>query len=533
MKHIINIRIDNIFLMLINKKNLKISIAVVSIICLIYLPSLIAANLPSIVYEAENSTLSANVSKNSDTLASNGSSIVFSTPVTPPPSGGTYPIKVSANGRSFITADNKFFYYYADTGWLHSTRMNQSDIVSHLDDRKAKGFNTVQMHILAMPDKGTNISNIYGDAPFTDKYNISTPKEVGARTSNASSPDYDYWDHIDYIIDQAASRNIQINFAPAWYGYGGEDWRPYINNTNATTYGTFVAKRFGDKKNLMWIMGGDNDPDVTVESISKVPTNLDKSDKVQATKNMANAIRNNESVRHLMGYHASRNDSVTQYFNNEAWLTVSYSYPDERTYIEAIKDYNNSPIRPVITIEAWYDARNTLPRLNNFPEQIPDNRRLRSQGYWTFTSGGVGYGYGHEDIWDVDTRWRNAMQDTSGQDVARLIAFMNKYKVELVPDHKAGNSVKMLSNGYGTVNTNTYATSARSVDNRIGIAYIPTNRSNVVINLASFGSGSIKLLWFNPTNAATVTMGTFQASGTLPLTYPSGYSDAVLLAEKQ
>jgi hypothetical protein len=519
-----------------NRNNLKI-LSFVIVLLLVAQVTGVFAVAPSIIFEAESGTISGNVVKQTDSSASAGNTAVFGAAVTPPPPAppptttGIYPIKASPNGRYLLTADNKFFYYYADTSWHAPARMNQADIVTLLNDRKTKGFNTIQMSLLMFPNLGP-VTNVYGDNPFVSTYDLSQPKEVGARTSDPNSPDYDYWDHIDYIINQAASRGMQINFVASWYGWGGWDWRGRVTNTNATAYGTFLGKRFGDKPNIMWSLGGDNNPDTSGNSIIRVPSGLDTSDKTQASRNMGNAIRNNESIRHLMSYHPVRNYSSSDFFKDQAWHTISYAYSDEEAYTIVQSDYNRTNPLPVINPEALYDNNtDAVNVINGYP--VLSNQRLRAQAYWTYLSGGVGFAYGHMNIWDAEPTWKNFIQAESTKDMQRLIGLFEKYKIELVPDHRSGNSTKMLTSGYGTYNLLNYATSARAVNNSVGLTYFPSSRGSIIVNLASFGGGSIKLSWFNPATAATATIGTYAGSGTTTVTYPSGYSDAVLVAEKQ
>ncbi len=485
---------------------------------------------PSRSFEAESGTLSGSAQKISDQQASDGQAIIFN-PAPPPSSNGTYPLKASDNGRYLLTADNKFYYYIADAGWFAPARMNQADIVTYLNDRKSKGFNTIQVSVLMFPNLGT-LPNVYGASPFINNLDISQPREVGARTSNANSSDYDYWDHIDYIIDQAANRDMQINLIPSWYGWAGWDWRGYVSNSNATAYGTFLGKRFGDKPNIMWTLGGDNNPDLSGSGVSNVPAGKDTSDKTQATRNMGQAIRNNESIRHLMSYHTDRTFSSSDFFHNDSWHTVSFAYSDELPYKIVQPTYNRANPKPIINPEAFYDARETLDR--TVPANtLLDDRGLRAQAYWTFLSGGVGFAYGHEQVWDVNSVWKNALNANSSNDIKRLATFFDKYRTELVPDHRANNTVKLLTGGYGTVNTTNYSTSAIAKNNSVGLAYFPNNRSGIVVNMTALGGGNIKLSWFNPANGSTTDAGTFPASGTRSVSYPAGFQDAVLVAEKQ
>jgi hypothetical protein len=435
-----------------------------------------------------------------------------------------YPIRASADQRSLVTATGAPFRYVADTPWGLPSKLSQADVIAYLDDRKAKGFNTIQVMLLPMLSEWTR--NYYGDVPFNGMNPASPAITSVATTDPTDASGYDYWDHVEWVIDQAGQRGIQVAAAVSWYGYGGRDWRPYMTTSAATAYGTFLGQRFGGKPHLFWILGGDNNP---IGDATDVPAGMDTSDRVEATNAMANAIRANESKRHLMSYHAKRRNSSAAYFLSQAWHTVHFAYSPETTYSYVLTDYNRTTVRPVVMPESYYDARTGTP--------ILDRRRLRAQAWWTFLSGGVGFAYGHENVWDLDSAWKTGLQAPSATDIKTLDTFLAGYRTHLLrPDHRAGNTTKLLTGGYGTTSTNgglDYGVSATASDGSFGLAYFPTTRSDIVVNLAALGGGSVTLSWWNPgAGGAKTLIGTYAGTGTRALAWPTGYTDALLVAER-
>ncbi|MFP2956814.1 DUF4038 domain-containing protein [Myxococcus sp. 1LA] len=436
-----------------------------------------------------------------------------------------YPLKASADQRSLVTAQGAPFQWVADTPWALPSKLSQADVIAYLDDRKAKGINTVMVMLLPMLSQWTH--NYYGDAPFHGR-DMSLPAVTPVATTNPADADgYDYWDHVEWVIDQAGQRGIQVAAAVSWYGYGGVDWRPYVTNTSAAAYGAFLGQRFGGKNNLFWVLGGDNNP---VGDAGSVPSGLDRSDRVEATNTMANAIRAHEAKRHLMSYHAKRTFSSANYFVGQAWHTVHFAYSNERTYHYVLTDYQRTTVRPVVMPEAYYDARPSSPVL--------DRRRLRAQSWWSYLSGAVGFAYGHENIWDMDSGWKPALQAASATDMKNLQAFLSGYAQHLLrPDHRAGNTQKLLTSGYGNTTNNgglDYGVSAIASDGSFGLAYLPTSRADIVVNLAALGAANVRLSWWNPgAGGAKTLIGTFAGTGTRALTWPSGYTDALLVVERE
>ncbi|MFP2908331.1 DUF4038 domain-containing protein [Pyxidicoccus sp. 3LFB2] len=435
-----------------------------------------------------------------------------------------YPIRASADQRSLVTATGAPFQYVADTPWALPSKLSQADVIAYLDDRKAKGFNTVQVMLLPMLSQWTK--NYYGDVPFNGLNPASPAITSVATTDPTDATGYDYWDHVEWVIDEAGKRGIQVAAAVSWYGYAGRDWRPYMTTSAATAYGTFLGQRFGGKPHLFWILGGDNNP---VGDTADVPAGMDTSDRVEATNAMANAIRANESKRHLMSYHAKRRTSSTAYFLSQPWHTVHFAYSPETTYSYVLADYHRTTVRPVVMPEAYYDARTDTPVL--------DRRRLRAQAWWSYLSGAVGFAYGHENVWDMDSAWKTGLQAASATDIRNLAAFLAGYRTHLLrPDHRTGNTVKLLAGGYGTTSTNgglDQGVSATASDGSFGLAYLPTTRSDIVVNLAALGGASVRLSWWNPgVGGAKTLIGTYAGTGTRALTWPSGYTDALLVVER-
>src|SRR5688572_33048738 len=80
------------------------------------------------------------------------------------------PLKVSPNGRYFMTADGKPFFWLGDTGWLLFSKLKREEAIKYLDDRKQKGFNVIQVMVLHT----TAVVNAYGDTALIQR-NVAQP----------------------------------------------------------------------------------------------------------------------------------------------------------------------------------------------------------------------------------------------------------------------------------------------------------------------------------------------------------------------
>jgi hypothetical protein len=110
-------------------------------------------------------------------------------------------LQVSENGR-YLIEDGKPFFWLGDTGWLLFNKTTREQADQYLEDRRQKGFNVVQAMVLhTVPSV-----NVYGDSSLV-KGDISKPA-VTEGNSFEDAAQYDFWDHIDYIIDKAKEKGI-------------------------------------------------------------------------------------------------------------------------------------------------------------------------------------------------------------------------------------------------------------------------------------------------------------------------------------
>ncbi|MCK5852696.1 DUF4038 domain-containing protein, partial [bacterium] len=177
------------------------------------------------------------------------------------------PLKVSANGRYLIDSSGSPVFLNADTAWKMAWKLNRDEVEKYLQTRKDQKFNTIG--IVAFPmdiDNDRAITNVYGDKPFEyikNKFNPLKPVTTSGENYK-NSKEYDYWDHLEYIIDIAKSKNMYIVLLPAWggrvagaYGSGTPNSEIIFDKANAYKYAKWLAGLFKNKNNIIWMLGGD------------------------------------------------------------------------------------------------------------------------------------------------------------------------------------------------------------------------------------------------------------------------------------
>ena len=294
-------------------------------------------------------------------------------------------LKISANKRFFQTADGKPFFWLGDTGWLLFIKCKKEDAIRYLDDRKQKGFNVIQ--VMLIHDVKLAV-NVYGDSSI---HNGDVSKPVLNDEHIVDDLKYGYWDHVDFIINEAAKRGIYMALVPVW----GSNVK-YINEAEAKSYATFLANRYKNKSNIIWLNGGD----------------IKGTDGLNVWKTIGKTIRSIDK-KHLMTFHPRGRNSSSAWFHNEPWLDFNMFQSGHRSYEQDTsanetlhygednwkyvnEDYNLKPVKPTFDGEPSYED---IPYgLHKPDEPYWQDFEIRRYAYWSVFAGGCGFTYGHNSV---------------------------------------------------------------------------------------------------------------------------------------
>lgn len=302
-------------------------------------------------------------------------------------SNGQVPLlKISANKRFFQTADGKPFFWLGDTGWLLFIKCDREEASQYLDDRKQKGFNVVQVMLIHDITLGVNK---YGDSSIHNQ-DVSKPV-VTAGKKFGDKQQYDYWDHVDYIIDEAAKRGIYMALVPVW---GGNI--KHVNAAQAKSFATFLANRYKSKSNIIWLNGGD----------------IKGTEGLNQWKIIGHTI-NSVDKNHLITFHPRGRNSSSAWFHNESWLDFNMFQSGHRSYAQDTSssetlhygednwkyvndDYKLTPTKPTIDGEPSYED---IPYgLHRADQPYWQDYEVRRYAYWSVFAGGCGFTYGHNSV---------------------------------------------------------------------------------------------------------------------------------------
>src|SRR5690606_35977425 len=281
-------------------------------------------------------------------------------------------LQVSDNGRYLATADGKPFFWLGDTGWLLFNKLNRAEADQYLEDRKGKGFNVVQAMVLhTVPSV-----NVYGDSSIVNQ-DISKPLVTEGSNPEVDA-EYDYWDHIDYIIDKAAQKGIYMALVPVW---GTPVKEGKVSVEQARIYARFLAERWKDRKNIIWLNGGD----------------IKGSDSIAVWQEIGRTIKEVDP-QHLMTFHPRGRTASSDWFHDAAWLDFymvqsghrrydpdtwvhedNHHWEDNRRFMDS--DWSRSTFKPTYDGEPYYEGN---PQgLHDIHEPRWTAAVVRRYGYWS------------------------------------------------------------------------------------------------------------------------------------------------------
>ena len=408
-------------------------------------------------------------------------------------------LKVSDSGRYLQFENGKPFFWLGDTGWLVFSKLNREDADRYLSDRAEKGFNVIQVMVIhEFPEVNT-----YGDTAFVN--NDPSKPNITPGNNPANKEQYDFWDHIDYIIDRAAAKGIFIAMVPVW---GSNVKNRTVNISNAAIYASWLAKRYKEKPNIVWINGGD----------------IKGSDFTDVWNKIGNTIRKNDP-NHLITFHPFGRTQSSTWFYNAPWLDFNMFQSGHRRYDQDRDgfgednwkyvgiDYSKTPAKPTLDGEPSYE--NIPQGLRDTTQAYWKSNDVRRYAYWSVFAGACGFTYGNnavmqmhkpddkESAYGAREFWYVALNDTGATHMKYLKELMLSLPYfDRIPDQS------IIAGTNGEKYDHLMAT--RGKDYILVYTY---NGRNFSINMGKIPGDKIKAYWFNPRNGESNFIGEFTNKG--------------------
>jgi len=399
----------------------------------------------------------------------------------------SYPVKVGPDHRHLVTQSGAPFLVQGEAAWSLISGLTKEEAEVYLEDRQKKGFNSIIVNLIEHKFRGP--VNRYGDGPFLTLGDFSTPNEK-------------YFEHADWVIRKAAEKGIEVFLAPIYLGYIGTD-EGWVDEALANgpekcrSWGRYVGKRYAAFDNIVWLIGGDRNPDKAREDVDAI---------VQGIKEF--------DPRHIFTAHCHpENSAIDQY--KQGWLDLNTTYTYNIVHGMLLGDYHRKPPMPFVLIESIYEGEHNASAV-----------QIRRQAYWAVLCGATGQFMGNRPIWLFDPGWEAALNSTASQDMPRLKALFNSRPwFDLVPDDKH----EVVVDGLGEFRGLDYLSAARTENGRTMIAYMPTTRV-VTVDMTKISGKEATAWWFNPRSGKSDSIGQYPTAGKRQFT-PPGDGDWVLVLD--
>ncbi len=292
--------------------------------------------------------------------------------------------KLMTKDRMLLWNTGEPFFYLGDTAWELFHALNKEETEQYFATRSRQGFTAVQAVVLAELE-GLTVPNAYGRLPllFTDGQPDPTRPDVEG--------EYSYWAHVDFVVETAAKYDMFVVLLPTWGDKFHLCWGkgPVIfNEENAYTYGAWIADRYKENWNIIWMLGGDRKLEENHRKIIDA---------------MAAGIRSVDTD-HLITFHPPGAQDSTEFLLDASYIdfhTAQTSHATDRCYqINEVMDKMAAASgKPYLDSEPRYEGHPAC--FDASFGYFWDVADVRQNAYWSVLGGACGHTYGHHSIWSM------------------------------------------------------------------------------------------------------------------------------------
>jgi hypothetical protein len=444
-----------------------------------------------------------------------------------------FPVQYSADERYLVDQNGVPFPIMGRTAWF-VTSLSGTDYHTFIDDTAARGYDAIELHVVNHDPRGNHPPfNGSGDLPFLNRLDgIAWNGSLNYGNINNEAPDFStpnegYWGSVDGLLSYCETKGILVFLFPAYAGFQGGDqgWMQELvanGPTRIQTYGAWIATRYRNQKNLVWMMGGD------MGDFNTAQTNVEN-----ALLTGLKSVTGQQSVLFSAEWGSSQELATDQTtFGSQMTLNGVYRHSGDVNGAGR-HGYSYSPTKPAFLIEGPYDQEG--PDGNGW--NVDATQPVRRFQWWAWLSTIGGYVVGNGYVWPFNAPdWQNHLDTQCTRDMTRLNVFMGSigwYK--LVPSGLNGMRT-LITAGGSSVNSSDYVAAAATFDGTLFVAYIPPAHSGAITVDMAVMSAPARARWFDPTNGAYTVIGTALPNTGTRMFNPSGNnsvgeSDWVLIIE--
>ncbi|MEG2348983.1 MAG: DUF4038 domain-containing protein [Hungatella sp.] len=286
-------------------------------------------------------------------------------------------LRISDNHK-YLQNGEKPFFWLGDTAWLMFQKCSQDEAYLYMKNRKDKGYNVIQAVLIQSIPKAKSM------------------EQAGIRL-DLDTPEY--WNDCDAMIRAAEELGLYIGLLPVWGSLVNEG---IINLDNVERYASFLAERYKNSPNIIWILGGDIRGSVAPELYE-----------------IFGKILKEKNPDQLVGFHPFGRTSSSLWFHEASWLDFNLFQSGHRRYDQAsLGEWDDNKVKEEFFGEDnWryvdrdhsYDTmKPTLdgePSYEGIPQGLHDPKEpyweavdVRRYAYWSVFQGAAGHTYGDNAV---------------------------------------------------------------------------------------------------------------------------------------
>ncbi|MEP7107955.1 MAG: DUF4038 domain-containing protein [Ferruginibacter sp.] len=413
-----------------------------------------------------------------------------------------FPIITSANGRYLVDRQNTPLPILGRTAWCVISQP-VSDYKVFIENTISHGYNAIEMSVIChWPQSNYPPHNGRGDLPFQKRldgldWNGSLVySDMKSGSPDLNTPNEQYWTFVDSFLNYCELKGILVFYFPAYLGYSGtkEGWMKELlaNGAEKTrAYGNWMASRYKNQKNLVWMILGDMGKFSAEEKSVEAAL-------IEGLK----MVPGQQSTHYSAEPGSGQNSADQVDFGDQMTLNGVYTWGHVSVPALARTAFSRKPVLPAFLLEEPYDEEG--PDGNRFnPHAIQPVRRFQ---WWGWLSAIGGYIAGNGYIWPfIDLWWQQHLNTTATLDMQRLNGFIRSlHWWELVPSGLDGMKTLITSGGSRDSSTD-YVAAAATRDGTLLIAYIPPGHKGSITVDMTVLKEKLKAYWFDPTS------GTYRA----------------------
>jgi hypothetical protein len=324
-------------------------------------------------------------------------------------------------------------------------------------------------------------------------------------------------------VDLAEARGIYLALVPVWGGVVKQA-KPTV--AQACAYAFFLANRYKNKPNIIWMNGGDI-----------------KGADYEPVWNTIGSTLKTEDPNHLVTFHPRGRASSSFWFEQQPWLDFNSVQSGHRSYAQDTAhddpnygednwryiqaDYKKTPTRPVLDAEPSYEQIPHGLHDTTQPRWTADD--VRRYAWWSVFAGACGFTYGDNSVmqmlrpkdkgnYGARTPWWQAINDPGAGQMKYLKQLMlSRSYFDRVPDQSL---IADEGKRYD------YILATRG--HNYALIYTYTGRT---FRLSPAAKG-MKATWYNPRTGETTSLSLVTSLTFDPPGEPRPGNDWVLILDK-